>query len=348
MKKYHYLVVGGTFDHLHRGHQQLLDTAFFYADKVFIGLTSDSLIKDKLFNRSVESFYQRKKKLLAYLKQKKWRHRTKIIPLNDPFGPSIKEKKYQAIVISSATKKAALQINKIRERNHLSPLTIIEVKMIYADDNDIISSERIRSGEINRWGKSYFQSVYQLFDNHHKIILPESLKEDLRKPLGRVFFGDESKILSIGKKLVDYIKRYQPVLTIAVGDMVAYSLIANDLIPSIKIVDHRTKRKELSQEMKKKLDGNFHFKLNNGGGSLEFLAFKSIKTAVKNFLTKNESQTFFVNGEEDLLTLPAIVFSPLKSLIIYGHWHLGAVVVEVDEEKKEMVLALMRKFIPAH
>jgi pantetheine-phosphate adenylyltransferase len=348
MKKYHYLVVGGTFDHLHQGHQQLLETAFFYADKVAIGLTSDSLIKDKLFNRSIESFYQRKKQLLAYLQQKKWRQRAKIIPLNDPYGPSIKEKKYQAIVVSSATKKAALQINKIREKNHLSPLKTIEVKMICGDDNNIISSERVRSGEINRLGKNYFQSVCQLFENHHKIVLPESLKEDLRKPLGRVFFGDESKILSIGKKLVDYIKRYQPVLTITVGDMVAYSLIANNLIPSIKIVDYHSKKRELSQELKKKLDGNFHFKLNNKVGSLGFSAVKSIKKAVENFLTKNEFQRIFVNGEEDLLTLPAIAFSPLKSMVIYGHWQLGAIVVEVDEEKKEMALALMRKFMPAY
>jgi pantetheine-phosphate adenylyltransferase len=348
MKQYHHLVVGGTFDHLHRGHQQLLDTAFFYADKIAIGLTTDSLVKDKLLNRSIESFYQRKKQLIAYLQQKKWRQRAKIIPLSDLYGPSIKEKKYQAIVVSSVTKKAALQINKIREKNHLSPLTIIEVKMIYADDNKIISSERVRSGEINRLGKSYYQSIVRLFDNHRKIVLPKSLKEELRKPLGKVFIGDESKILSIGNKLVDYIKRYQPVLTIAVGDMVAYSLIANKLIPSIKIVDHRTKRKELSQELKENLGGKFHFKLNNEPGSLEFLGVKSIINAVENFLTKNKNQRFFINGEEDLLTLPAIVFSPLKSMVIYGCWQLGAIVVEVDEEKKDMALALMRKFNSAY
>jgi len=344
MQKYQYVVVGGTFDHLHQGHQQLLDTAFFYGEKVVIGLTSNSLIKDKLFNRSIESFYQRKKQLLAYLQQKKWRQRAKIIPLNDPYGPSIKEKKYQAIVVSSATKKAALQINQIREKNHLSPLTIIEVKMIYADDNNIISSERVRKGEINRLGKSYYQSIVRLFDNHRKIVLPKSLKRELRKPLGRVFFGKENKLLLIGKKIVDYIKKYQPILTIAVGDVVAYSLIANNLVPSIKIVDYRTKRKALSQKMRRKIDENFHFKLNNKAGSLDFLAVKSIKTAVENFLTKNESQKVFVNGEEDLLTLPAIVFSPLKSMVIYGHWQLGAVAVEVDEKEKEMALRLIKKF----
>jgi uncharacterized protein (UPF0218 family) len=206
----------------------------------------------------------------------------------------------------------------------------------------------VRKGEINRLGKSYYQSIVRLFDNHRKIFLPKSLKKELRKPLGKVFFGKENKLLSIGKKIVDYIKKYQPVLSIAVGDMVAYSIIANNLIPSIEIIDYHSKKRELSQELKKKLDGNFHFKLNNKAGSLEILAVKSMKTAVENFLTKNESQKVFVNGEEDLLTLPAIVFSPLKSMVIYGHWQLGAIVVEVDEEKKEMALALMRKFIPSH
>ena len=39
--KYGHLVVGGTFDLMHKGHEAFLQKAFASADKVTIGLTSD-------------------------------------------------------------------------------------------------------------------------------------------------------------------------------------------------------------------------------------------------------------------------------------------------------------------
>ena len=51
-----------------------------------------------------------------------------------------------------------------------------------------------------------------------------------------------------------------------------------------------------------------------------------------------------VNGEEDLLTLPAILFAPLNSLVLYGHWQYGIIVVEVDEKIKEKVRKILKKF----
>ena len=51
-----------------------------------------------------------------------------------------------------------------------------------------------------------------------------------------------------------------------------------------------------------------------------------------------------VDGEEDLLTLPAILFAPPNSLVLYGHWQHGIIAVEVDEEMKEKIWKIIERF----
>jgi len=52
-----------------------------------------------------------------------------------------------------------------------------------------------------------------------------------------------------------------------------------------------------------------------------------------------------IDGEEDLLTLPAILLAPLSSLVLYGQWDRGAVMVEVTEEMKNQVKKLLERFV---
>ncbi|PIQ72047.1 hypothetical protein COV87_00040, partial [Candidatus Roizmanbacteria bacterium CG11_big_fil_rev_8_21_14_0_20_37_16] len=44
------------------------------------------------------------------------------------------------------------------------------------------------------------------------------------------------------------------------------------------------------------------------------------------------------------LTLPAILFAPLNSLVLYGHWKHGIIAIVVDEEIKEKVRKIIKKF----
>ena len=43
----------------------------------------------------------------------------------------------------------------------------------------------------------------------------------------------------------------------------------------------------------------------------------------------------YVEGEEDLATLPAVLLSPTGSMVAYGQPGEGVVLVEVDESKKK-------------
>jgi inosine/xanthosine triphosphatase len=56
-------------------------------------------------------------------------------------------------VVSEETASGAEEINKIREKNSLQLLKILTVKMAYAENGDVISSTRIKKGEMNVNGK---------------------------------------------------------------------------------------------------------------------------------------------------------------------------------------------------
>jgi Uncharacterized protein conserved in archaea len=178
--------------------------------------------------------------------------------------------------------------------------------------------------------------VASLLKNTKKLVLPESLKEELRKPLGRVF--------SSTKELIKFIKEKKSAFIFSVGDIISYYLIKNKISPHLLIFDLKTKRGKVDEKVKKTLKNIFPNKIVNQPGTISKKAFLTIKTDVEKILSKNEKQKVFVEGEEDLLAIPLILFSPLSSLVFYGHWQLGVVAVGVDEGIKNKVLKLLRKF----
>ena len=52
-----------------------------------------------------------------------------------------------------------------------------------------------------------------------------------------------------------------------------------------------------------------------------------------------------VDGEEDLATLPAILYAPLGSVVIYGQPNEGSVLVNVTSEMKLKIDKFMKQMI---
>lgn len=149
--KYRRIALGGTFDHIHKGHAELLQRAFETGDSVFIGLTSDTFATSS-GKKIVHNYEQRKEQLENFL-NKKYPGREYIISkLEDRFGPGIFTPDIDAIAVSTETAPRVEDANKRRRSMGLPDLQVEVVPMILADDNDRISSTRIRAGEIDANG----------------------------------------------------------------------------------------------------------------------------------------------------------------------------------------------------
>ena len=145
-KKYSKVAVGGTFDKFHDGHKKLLSTAFEMGDRVEIGVTSDAFGGLK---GNIDPCEERMKNLKCFFSDKS---NFTVVPLEDPFGTTIYDGDFEAIVVSKETEPTAAKINEIRVSKGMKPLDIIVVNFVMAYDGNPISSTRIRSGEINNNG----------------------------------------------------------------------------------------------------------------------------------------------------------------------------------------------------
>lgn len=148
-KDFKKVVVGGTFDILHKGHKAFLKRAFGLG-KVTIGLTSNKMA-ERAKKRKVRDFSLRKKDLEKFIK-KEAAGKYKIIKIEDKFGPTLKED-FDYIVVSPATYKTALFINRKRQKINKKPIKIIKIKFVLGENGKPINATDIIKGKIDREGK---------------------------------------------------------------------------------------------------------------------------------------------------------------------------------------------------
>jgi pantetheine-phosphate adenylyltransferase len=73
------------------------------------------------------------------------------VKLLDPYGPALSEK-YDFLIVSPETYQGGEEINERRFETGLPPLKIIKVDYVRSKDGKVISSTRIKRGEIDKNG----------------------------------------------------------------------------------------------------------------------------------------------------------------------------------------------------
>lgn len=144
--------------------------------------------------------------------------------------------------------------------------------------------------------------------------LPEELRSELKQPLGIV----ESEVREVEGRLV------------AVGDVVTRHFVDADIIPDLSLVDGRTKRREVDPEVEEAVDTlEVVDEVKNPAGTLTRELLESIAENI------DSDGTVYVDGEEDLAVLPAILLADEGDTVVYGQPGEGMVYVEVDDESRE-------------
>jgi len=162
--------------------------------------------------------------------------------------------------------------------------------------------------------------------------LTPELRIKLKKPIGILIRGSFSETMKIFK---DTAEKEKPAVIISVGDTVSKNLEENHMFPQLSIVDNRVMRRNI-QPVPLTAEKTIHVK--NPPGTITEEALEAIREALKSSCRVK----IVVDGEEDLLALIAVLYSPENAFVIYGQPYEGVVVVKVTSEKKAEVAGILK------
>ena len=92
---YNTVILGGTFDRFHKGHELFLGTAFKSGKRVFIGLTTPEMVHKMVRQNSIWPYEKRKKVIEDFVK--KFNKEFTVLPINDPLKPATDKEEFDAI-----------------------------------------------------------------------------------------------------------------------------------------------------------------------------------------------------------------------------------------------------------
>jgi uncharacterized protein (UPF0218 family) len=165
------------------------------------------------------------------------------------------------------------------------------------------------------------------------VTLPEELRAAFKEPLGPLYTDAEALLADAGDPLV------------AVGDIVTYHFEQADRRPDVALIDGRTKRRAVDEEVRETVDARAdRIEVNNPAGTLT----EALLVALDEALDRPGPTTIDVDGEEDLAALPAVLAAPESATVVYGQPDQGMVAVEVTAETKAEFRDLLERMDGDH
>ena len=154
----------------------------------------------------------------------------------------------------------------------------------------------------------------------------------LKTPLGKLLTGTPAETMP---KLRTLIQQNKPPKVTTVGDVVSRQTLSTGIQVDLRILDQMTLRQRISAV---EIKAEQTYRVRNPAGVVTKEAWDAIKEALR-----HREAVIYVDGEEDLLAIPAILESPDKAFIVYGQPSQGVVVVTASPEVKHEVREMMNR-----
>ncbi|MBP9700113.1 pantetheine-phosphate adenylyltransferase [Candidatus Woesebacteria bacterium] len=291
---YSHAVIGGTFDHLHFGHCDLLAQALAKSKKLTIGITKASLTGHKHFSNQIQSYALRYSDVELFIQLNGREKDVQLIPITSLYGSTLQDTSLEAIFVTDHSLSGALKINEERQRLGLSPLEIERCALRTDDTDQVLSSSRIRAGIVNREGFTYATKFSSA------ITLPDSAKFFFKRPFGKT---------TSARKL-----RHSSAPMIVVGDIATRYCMQHQVPFARAYIDGLSKRKAITIAIEPKYQLASHTIPNLPGQ----ISLETVSDLLHNS-TVSLQEVVRVSGEEDLITVAAVILLPLGTKVVYGY-----------------------------
>ncbi|KAK2714207.1 bifunctional coenzyme A synthase-like [Artemia franciscana] len=159
-------VLGGTFDSIHVGHKLLLsEAALRCSNSLTVGVTDGSMIEGKTLFELIRPVNERIEYVKKFLKLIAPSLCTKIVPIYDPFGPSISDPNLELIVVSDETLKGGQRVNEKRLEKGLSPLKLHRISLIEDTNKELGDEDKMSSSSLRKKKLGTRIKPFQMNDN---------------------------------------------------------------------------------------------------------------------------------------------------------------------------------------
>ncbi|RLG19295.1 hypothetical protein DRN67_03070 [Candidatus Micrarchaeota archaeon] len=162
--------------------------------------------------------------------------------------------------------------------------------------------------------------------------LTDELREEVREPFGEVF--DLSTVIERVKSKTG--------MLVSVGDECSIGFLKAGIRPEVMVYDFKIKRKEIDEESKRLLESIEGKKstVPNEPSTIDPLMEAAVKRGLR-----GKTNKIFVEGEEDMAALVALMHAADGTLIAYGQPDEGIVLIESNEKMRNKARAVYRKMM---
>jgi GTP-dependent dephospho-CoA kinase len=166
------------------------------------------------------------------------------------------------------------------------------------------------------------------------LALPEEMRGAFKEPMGPLFTESEALLRDVDGELI------------AVGDVVTAHLVRAGRTPDVAVVDWLTEREAVDETTSGTLDRieAERIEAENPAATVS----RSALSALRDGIEREGPVLVVIDGEEDLLTLPALVAAPLGASVVYGQPGEGMVHVRVTGDVRERARGLIERMDGDH